>query len=118
MHNKTKSWTDVQLIISSFSIALTLGFWGLFASQDKSGSGVTGEIAVPTQPDPVISTAPPVLLPGQKLLFGGTSPQSLSQLQTKPTPQQVIITVKKHGGGGSGGGGGAGAHAGTGSSHP
>ena len=96
MHNKSKNWTDVQLIISSISVALTIGFWGLFASREKSGAEVIGEVTVPTQPDALVSPAPAGLLPGQKLLFSGISPQSLSQLQT-PTvekPQQIIITVK------------------------
>jgi len=120
MNNKSKGWTDVQLIISSFSIALTLGFWGLFASQEKSGTGVTGEVSLPTQPDPLVSSSSPALLPGQKLLFGGTNLQLLSrqqpQVQAQPTP--IIIIRKKHGGNGGGGGGGGGAQASTGSSHP
>ncbi len=118
MPNKSKNWTDVQMIISSISVALTLGLWGLFASHEKSVAGVSGEVAVPTQPEALVSSTSPGLLPGQKLLFNGISPQSLSQLQT-PTPakpQQIVITAKKHGGGGGGGGGGA--HASTGSSHP
>jgi len=121
MPNKSKSWTDVQLIISSFSIALTLGFWGLFASRDKSGTGVTGEVIIPTQPDSVASSPSPALLPGQKLLFSGTNIQALTQPQapTQASPKQIIVTVKKHGGGGGGGsGGGGGPHAGSGSSHP
>jgi hypothetical protein len=124
MNNKSKSWNDVQLIVSSFSIALTLGFWGLFASQEKTGTGVTGEVSLPTQPDPQASSSPPAssLLPGQKLLFGRTNLQLLSQqqsqIQAQPTP--IVIIRKKHGGGGGGGGGGGsgGAQAGTGSSHP
>ena len=117
MHNKSKNWTDVQLIISSISVALTIGFWGLFASREKSGAGVNGEVTLPTQPETLVLSTSPGLLPGQKLLFSGISPQSLSQLQT-PTPakpQQIVITARKHGGGGGGGGG---SHASTGSSHP
>jgi len=117
MHNKSKNLTDVQLIISSISVVLTIGFWGLFASREKSGVGVTGEVVVPTQPDTLVSSASPGLLPGQKLLFSGISPQSLSQLQTltPEKPQQIVIIAKKNGGGGGGGGG---THASTGSSHP
>ena len=120
MPNKSKGWTDVQLIISSFSIAVTLGFWGLFASRDKSGTGVTGEVTIPTQPDSVASSQAsspsPALLPGQKLIFSGTNIQSFTQSQapTQTPPTQIIVTVKKHGGGGGGGS----PHAGSGSSHP
>jgi len=117
MPNKSKNWTDVQLIISSFSIAITIGLWGLFASQEKTGAGVAGEVVVPTQPEPLVSSPSPALLPGQKLLFTGTNLQPLSQvqpqIQVQPTP--IVIVRKKHGGGGGGGGGGG---ASTGSSHP
>jgi hypothetical protein len=121
MHNKSKSWTDVQLIISSFSIALTLGFWGIFASREKTVAGVTGQAVVPQQPDALVSSSVPALLPGQKLLFGGANPQVLStiQPQTQVPPKQIIVPTKKHGGKGGGGGGGGGSpNAGTGSSHP
>jgi hypothetical protein len=133
MHNKPRNWTDVKLIISSFSIAITLGVWGLFASHEKSGSGVSGVAAVGSQqPDMLVSTnntttSPGLLLPGQKLLFG-TNLQSATQLQSQlltqpqvqaqPTP--AIVVRKKHGGNGNGGGGGGGGGSVTSShsSHP
>jgi hypothetical protein len=128
MHNKNKSWNDIKLILSSFSVAITLGVWGVFASQEKSGTGVTGEAALPSQPDPLVSAPPAglsssMLLPGQILLFGGTNLQSASQLQKQATaqPTPVIVVRKKHGGrgdGGGGGGGGGGSVTSSGSSHP
>jgi uncharacterized membrane protein YgcG len=128
MHNKNKNWNDIKLILSSFSVALTLGIWGLFASQEKSGKGVTGEAVLPPQPDPLVSAPPAalsssVLLPGQILLFGGTNLQSAAQLQSQATaqPTPVIVVRKKHGGrgdGGGGGGGGGGSVTSSGSSHP
>jgi hypothetical protein len=118
MHNKPRNWTDVKLIISSFSIAITLGVWGLFASHEKSGTGVAGEAAVSPQPDTLVSSPSPALLPGQILLFGGTNLPSVSQLQTQvqAQPTQTVIVRKKHGGKGGGGGGG-GAVTSSGSSH-
>lgn len=129
MHNKNKSWNDIKLILSSFSVAITLGIWGVFASQEKSGTGVAGEAVVPSQPDPLVSAPPAamsssVLLPGQILLFGGTNLQSAAQLQSQATaqPTPVIVVRKKHGGkgdgGGGGGGGGGGSVTSSGSSHP
>lgn len=128
MHNKPRNWTDVKLIISSFSIAITLGVWGLFASHEKSGTGVAGEAAVaPQQPDNQVSTTStsPGLLPGQKLLFG-TNLQSAAQLQSQnlgqpqvqAQPTQTIVVRKKHGGNGGGGGGGGGSVTSSHSSHP
>ena len=105
MQNKTKSWTDIQLIFSSISVAFTLGLWSLFASHEKTGAKVVGEFTVPSQPE-VVSSAPPDLQPGQVLLLGGTAPQ----------PQQIVV-IRKPGEVGEGGGGGGGAPS-TGSSKP
>jgi hypothetical protein len=97
MQNKSsKGWADVQLIIGSISIALTLGFWGLFASREKAVSGVSASVALPSQPDPVVA-APPALLPGQKLLFAGTA-------GTTPQVPPVVTNAKRRRGGGGGGG--------------
>ena len=113
MQNKSKNLTDVQLIISSISVALTLGFWGLFASHEKTGTGVTGDAQMPAQPEALVSTQPTfptTLLPGQKLLFSGVAPATPQQPQ-----QPAAATSGRRGrGGGRGGGGG---HAKTGSSH-
>ena len=101
MQNKSKNWADIQFIISSISVALTLGLWGVFASNQKTGASVTGEVVVPTQqPDPVVAPQPQ-LLPGQKLLLGGTAPQP---------PQQIVVTNGGGGGGGKKGGGAASTH--------
>ncbi len=51
MANKTKNWTDVELIISSISVALTLGFWGLFASRQKVGADVLGQVSLVSNSD-------------------------------------------------------------------
>ena len=110
MQNKSKKFTDVQLIISSISIALTLGFWSLFASREKTGASVIGEVQMPNQPDALaVTTASTTLLPGQKIIFSGTVPQQQPQPTTAPTS-----TSRRGRGGGGGGGGG---HASTGSSH-
>ncbi len=119
MHNKPRNWTDVKLILSSFSIAITLGVWGLFASHEKSGTGVAGEAAISPQSDTLVPASSPALLPGQILLFGGTNLPAVSQLQTQvqAQPTQTVIVRKKHGGKGGGGGGGGGAATSSGSSH-
>jgi hypothetical protein len=118
MSNKSKNWTDVQLIISSFSIAFTLGFWGLFASHERSGTGVAGEVSFPSQPENVVTTTP-VLLPGQKLIFSGITPQSLQISGTTATqPPQIVVTKKKRSSGSGRGGGGGGGVTSTGSSKP
>jgi len=89
-----KSWADVQLIIGSIAVALTLGLWGLFASREKVVSGVSAEAVIPPQVDPVVVVTPPVLFPGQKLLFAGTVPQ------TSPQSPPAVTNVKRQGGGG------------------
>ncbi len=120
MPNKSKGWTDVQLIISSFSVALTLGFWGLFASHEKTGAGVPGEVSFQpqsqAQPEQMVSS-PPVLLPGQKIYFNGLTPASPQVAGAPSQPPPVVAVPKKHRNNGGGGGGG-GTVTSTKSSHP
>lgn len=113
MPNKYRNWTDAELIISSISIALTLGFWGLFASRQKVGADVLGQVSLVSSsggPPPVAATSlPATLVPGQAVFFGATTPQPLSPVASQPQPRH-------RGGGGGRGGGSGGAVAKTGSS--
>ncbi len=101
MQNKPRSRTDVQWVISSVSLAVTLGLWGLFVGHEKRGAGVAGQVAFASQPEQVVvtQTQPQLLVPGQVLLFGGTAPQT----QQTVTTQTITQTRTRHGGGGGGG---------------
>lgn len=110
--SKSRARTDVQWIISSVSIAITLGLWGLFASDAKKVAGVAAQVTI-APPDQAVATQPQVqtLLPGQVLLFEGTAPQP----QVQPAQPQTIAPAKpRH----KSGGGSSGPAASTGSSHP
>ncbi len=115
MQNKPRSRTDVQWVISSISLAVTLGLWALFVGNEKRGAGVAAQVAFTSPPDQVIvtqtQTQPQLLAPGQVLLFGGTAPQT----QQTVTTQTITQTRSRRGGGGGGGGG---AVTSTGSSKP
>lgn len=107
---KARNWRDAQLIISSISLALTLGLWGLWSSREKHISGVQDEAFIPAPPE---TAAPePMLLPGQTLFLMTPAPQSTSTV----ADQQPTRRNRDKGGGGGGGGGGGNADAGTGSS--
>lgn len=114
MPNKTKNWTDVELIMSSISIAFTLGFWGLFASKQKTGADVLGQVSLVDAAGSgtaISATAmPSTLLPGQTIFFAAATPQPSTVVSSQPQPRRR--------GGGGGGGGGGGSVAKTGSSHP
>ncbi len=119
MQNKGKNWTDIQMIISSISMAVTLGLWSLFAAPGKTGTGVPGQAdvssAIPTSTP--TSSVPSQLLPGQKYIFAGAT-----------KTQSTYSAPRRHKGGGggssgggsvsSGGGGGGGGGSSTGSSKP
>lgn len=118
MQNKSRSRTDIQWVIASVSMAVTLGLWGLIASAQKKVEGVTGEVQIVPPPDQVVTTTtnqPQTLLPGQVLLLGGTLPQPAQPTQTSQTAVTTTSTRVRRGGGGGGGGGPA---ASTHSSHP
>src|SRR5512146_2431453 len=100
MQNKVRSRTDVQWVVSSVSLAVTMGLWGLFASQEKKGAGVAAEAVIAPPPqEQVLVPQPQMLAPGQVLLFGGTAPQ--------PQVQQQVIVTQSQGRTKRGGGGGA-----------
>jgi hypothetical protein len=116
MQNKSKSWADIQMIISSISIAVTLGFWSLFSSSQKVKSGVSADANFPSQPDPSTISQNDMLVPGQVMLLNGSN---LAQQSATPTSQvtQAPAVQRKHKGGG-GSGGGSGSVTNTSSSHP
>ncbi len=99
MQNKPRGRTDVQWVISSVSLAVTLGLWGLFVGHEKRGAGVAAQVAFTAPPDQVIvtQTQPQLLAPGQVLLFGGTAPQAQQTVTT-----QTITQTRTHRGGGGG----------------
>ena len=100
-----RSWTDIQIAIMTVSMAFVLGLWNLFAGPDRetalrkateAQASQPEPIVPPPTPEPVISaTVVPLPEPGEKIMLGGTAPQT-----------QVIIQARRGGGGGSGGGGG------------
>lgn len=104
MRNKPRNWTDVQLIISSISIAFTLGFWSLLASRGKAVVGVAGDASMPTQPDGAVPSGVASLVPGQVILLGGASTQTPAPLVVQSRPARR----REGSGGGSGGAGGGG----------
>ena len=103
----SKSWNEIEMLISAIAIALTLGLWNLFASSRKPEiASADARASLPPPPDTTAfpaSTAVsvPMLLPGQVLLLGGTLPQPL------PSPSAAAsvsagssaTTVRPSGGG-------------------
>ena len=98
MQNKSKTRTDVQWVISSISLAATVGLWSLFTASEKKGAGVVSQVALAPTPEQVVVSQPQTLLPGQVLLLAGTT----ASPQAQPT---TVITRTRRGGGGGGGGG-------------
>jgi hypothetical protein len=92
MQNKSRNWTDVQLIISSISIAVSLGFWGVMASKEKVAASVEGEALLPTGSGGLASMTD-VLVPGQTILLGAPAP-------APPVTQQKSKRNRRGDGGG------------------
>ena len=94
---KARSWKDAQLIISSISLALTLGLWGMWSSREKHVGGVQDEAVIPFRPQ---TAAPePTLLPGQTLYLMAPAPQSTSPVAEQQQPKR---RNRDKGGGGGG----------------
>jgi uncharacterized membrane protein YgcG len=118
MSNKpaSRNWGDIQLVIATGSMALTLALWNMFAGPDREVAMKHSQEKAAIPPQPVQSVAPaPALqapvIPTGPILLGGSAPQT------------TIVVQKSRGGGGDtggasggGGGGGGGAVTSTGSS--
>jgi hypothetical protein len=98
MANKpaSKNWNDVQLLIATGSMALTLFFWNQFGAPDRA-SAMKHDQERTALPPPLVQTAAPLLdvqptlqsspIPTGPILLGGSAPQT-------------TIIVQKGGGGG------------------
>ena len=107
MANKpaSRNWNDIQLVIATGSMALTLAFWNQFAAPDRESAMKRAEERAALPPPPAQTAAPifvevqptlqPPTLPTGPILLGGSAPQT-------------TIIVEKGGGGGGGGGSGGG----------
>ncbi len=97
-----RNWNDIQIMIATGSMALTLVFWNSFAGPDRASALKRAQEQAampPPQPAqteiPVVEVQSATTLQGNgPILLGGNAPQT-----------QVI--VRTGGGGGGGGGGGA-----------
>ena|SRR3972149_3914064 len=73
-----RNWNDIQMLIATLSLALTLGFWNLFAGPDRETAAKKAAqtvIPTPTSQPPGAESLPPTLLPaGIKILLGGAAP--------------------------------------------
>ena len=108
MANKSapRNWNDIQVVIATISMAVTLAFWNLFAGPDRVSALKRAQEQAEIPPQPAVTDAPivvvqPTPLGDGEILFGGNAPQT-----------QVI--VRNNGGGGGGGGGNGGGNGGGG----
>ncbi len=102
MANKpSRNWNDIQVVIATVSMAVTLVFWNLFAGPDRASAEKRAQEQASIPPEPIVTENAPIVivqptpLGDGKILFGGSAPQT-----------QII--VQSGGGGGGGGGGGKG----------
>jgi len=94
-----RSWFDVQMAIMTIAMAAVLGLWNLFAGPDRETASrkAAEELAKNQQPEPieepvtVQATPVPLPKPGEKIMLGGSAPQTQ-------------VTIQRGGGGGGGGG--------------
>jgi hypothetical protein len=91
MQNKSANrWLDVQIVILTLSMALSLFLWNLFAGNSRtSTSGVTANL------QPAQAAFLPQPQPRVRILLGGAAPQaqvpSVSRGSSQP-PAPVTIT--------------------------
>lgn len=111
-----RNWNDVQMVLATMAMALTLGLWNLFAQPDRALAKENTETAVvPPLPPTEQPNLAPTPLPQIKIMLGGAAPQLANQSQpasvtaNQPAARRhnnnndPVVTT-----GGGGGGGGSG----------
>ena len=98
-----RNWNDVQLVIVSIALVLTLVLWNNFAGPDRARAQDNSTVAAASATAPGVALVP-TPLPEIKIIFGGNTPG------TSSGPVAAVPPARKsrNGGGGSGGGGGGG----------
>ncbi|CAG0992337.1 hypothetical protein ANAEL_02372 [Anaerolineales bacterium] len=98
----SRNWNDIQLVIATGSMALTLALWNLFAGPDRETAMKRAQEKADLPPQPAQTAAPAAevkptlqapIMPAGPILLGGSAPQT-------------TIVIRKGGGGGGDGGGG------------
>src|SRR5690348_14199176 len=90
MGNKpiSRSWNDMQIVIATISMALTLGLWNLFAGPDRETAlkrtqqPAQAQPTQPTGPFPAPIIGQPTPLGDTVLLLGGNAPQTTVIVQS------------------------------------
>jgi hypothetical protein len=111
-----RNWNDIQIMIATGSMALTLAFWNVFAGPDRDAAikHAQEQAALPP-PQPMQTSAP--VVESQPILQESTLPNAGPILLGGSAPQtQIIVKTGGGGGGGAAAAGGSGAAASTGSS--
>ena len=94
-----RNWNDVQTVLATMAMALTLGLWNLFAGPDRALAKNNDQAAVvpPIVPPTEQPNLVPTPLPQIKIMLGGAAPQLANQ---PSQPGQVPTTPGHHTGGG------------------
>lgn len=100
-NKKARNWKDIQLIVSSISVALTLGLWSVWASRDKGTAGVQGSARLGL--DPTMLASEPSLLPGHVLYLITPTAQTTAPVSEQQQPKRRNRDRDRGGGGGGGG---------------
>jgi hypothetical protein len=87
----THKWNDVQTVIATTAIALTLGLWNLFATPTKPATAQVENPPVPPTEPALTTRAEMAPMPQVKIMFTQVAPQTITVSQQ----QQVQPQMKK-----------------------
>jgi hypothetical protein len=93
MQNKSNKWLDVQIVLITLFMTISLFLWNLFAGGSRTTS-TANTTSAPVNPLPASSIQ--TLPSGVRILLGGAAPQqpSIAQAQA-PAQTQVKAPAKK-----------------------
>jgi hypothetical protein len=89
MQNKTKPWLNVQIVVTTFAMTISLALWNIFASSNHPTSSAAAPKTQTTGGSQVIDISPPAVSQSPLRIFlGGAAPQALSQ-PAAPAPLTI-----------------------------
>ena len=89
--SNTHKWNDVQTVIATTAIAITLGLWNLFATPTKPTTAQVENPPVPPTEPPLTANSEAAPMPQVKIMFTQVAPQTVTVSQQ----QQVQPQIKK-----------------------
>ena len=85
----THKWNDVQTVIATTAIAITLGLWNLFATPMKTATAQVENPTIPPTEPSLAASSESAPMPQVKIMFTQVAPQTVTVSQQQQAQPQI-----------------------------